>query len=544
MSSDLQEIPEKIFDLLVLGGGINGAGVAREAALRGLSVCLLERDDWAQGSSSRTTKLVHGGLRYLETFQFRLVFEASRERRLLHGRLAPHLVRPVPILVPLYRGDKRSPGLVKLGLWLYDLLALFRNVGRHQLLSPRQVLDRIPHLNPEGLLGGAVTWDCTMHDARLVWENVLSARQAGALCLNYTSLKALTSTALGRVEALAAGEDGREFQVRARMLVNATGPWTDRTLQALTGKPSQKVRPSKGIHLVTAPLTGPDLALLASIREDGRVFFVVPRVFEGRQASLVGTTDTDFDGDPSGVHAETAEVAYLLEQCRRLLPGADLKKEDIWSTYAGVRPLAAPSQEGKVSVGSTPREAVLHLEDGILSMTGGKFTTYRPFCEQAVDRAVKALGLRSGRSRTASQALPGAPERGKWKEYLEQQTSALSSAHRIPESSAEWMLSMYGARAVDVLKLAEGNDLLKVPVESGFSPLLVEAAWASRHEDAKHLADFFLRRSFLGLVLPRGSRAYEKAAEVMGKELGWDPVRRRQELLDFKALLDSEYRGQ
>lgn len=537
--SALKNVSSRVFDLLVLGGGINGAGIAREAALRGLSVCLVEEKDWAQGSSSRTTKLVHGGLRYLENGQFKLVFEASRERRLLAGRLAPHLVRPIPILIPMYQGDARAPWLIKTGLWLYDLLALFRNVRRHEILDREEALSRVPDLEPRGLLGAAITWDCRMHDARLVWENVLSARQAGALCLNYTSLESCASTAIGAFRGVLADERGGRAAVRARLCVNATGPWSDKVASFLSRGPSHKLRPSKGIHLVTRPLTAQGTALLMSIPEDKRVFFIIPRDFEGRPASLIGTTDDDFRGDPGKVRAEEREIRYLISQANRFLPSARLRRKDIWSTYAGVRPLAAPPREG-LSEGATPRESVLVQEGGVLSVTGGKFTTYRPLCQQAVEKAAVMLGIHLPPSRSAAQTLPGAPGQP-WEGWRVKESKALVAGGLSPQS-AQWLLSVHGSQAPAVFELARRDRRLAGPAEPGFAPILAQVAWAARQEDARHLEDFYLRRSFLGLVAGPSQAGMRKVAQVMGRELGWDPARRQREVRGFQALLKAQYR--
>jgi glycerol-3-phosphate dehydrogenase len=291
---------------------------------------------------------------------------------------------------------------------------------------------------------------------------------------------------------------------------------------------------------VTRPLTRDGTALLISIPEDRRVFFIIPRRFEGREASLVGTTDTDFQGDPAQVRAEKDEIEYLLRQVRQVLPQAKLRPSDIWATYAGVRPLAAPPKAG-LSEGATPRESMLDLDQGILSMSGGKFTTYRSFCQEAVERAAQALRAKLKPSLTHDLPLPGAPVGSKWEDYSRTEAGELSVRFKVPLPSAEWLVSMHGVQAREVLELAEREPSLTKPLERGLPVLKAQALWAAQNEDAVHLSDFFLRRSFLGLV-PTTAAALSAAAKVMGKELGWSQIRRESEVKGLRKLLQEQYR--
>ncbi|MGH7442025.1 MAG: glycerol-3-phosphate dehydrogenase/oxidase, partial [bacterium] len=360
--------------------GINGAGAAREAAGRGLKVLLVEQQDFAFGASSRSTKLVHGGLRYLEHRDFHLVAEALKERRVLCEILAPHLTRTLPFLVPVYRGDQRPPWMIRAGLWLYDALAWKGGglIRAHRWLGPERVRALAPNLATEGLRGAGEYWDCQMDDARVVLENLADARSLGAQTINYCSLESVSRLKDGNVEALLRDrEQGGTTQVRARLLVLCTGAWTDRVFNTLgLRSPSPRVHATKGIHLATRRLLDSH-ALLVPAR-DGRVFFVIPWELEGRPASLIGTTDTDFSGDPDHVRAEDDEIAYLLREATRVLPEEELSRGDVLATYAGLRPLNAPPVPGKKrGNNATSREHTFWEEPGVLSVTGGKFTTYR-----------------------------------------------------------------------------------------------------------------------------------------------------------------------
>jgi glycerol-3-phosphate dehydrogenase len=532
----LEELCKTEYDLLIIGGGINGAGAARDAALRGLKVLLVEKADWGWGTSSRSTKLVHGGLRYLEQAALGLVHESCRERRLLATRLAPHLVRPQAFLIPIYRGDARGPWMVRAGLLLYDLLASFRNVHNHRMISRAEALRLEPSLESKGLRAAALYWDCSMHDARLVLENVLAAREAGAQCLNYCSLISLQSSSLGFIHAvLHDGEAGVEAAVQARVLLNAAGPWADEVLGLARPQARPLVRKAKGIHLITRPLTG-ERALLISARQDGRVFFVIPWALEGRKASLVGTTDTDFFGDLEHLRAEEDEIAYLLAEAARVLPGAGLKRTDVWATYAGVRPLAALGGD-PAHPSSASREALLRWDGGVLSMSGGKFTTYRSLAAKAVDACVAALGAPASACRTAELALPGAPGQS-----LDSLAGELAQAHGLKLETALHLAQAYGAMAPALLKEARKDPGLLEPVEPGLPAILAQVDWACRHEDARHLADFYLRRSFLGLTLPPDHPGVLKVAELMARRLGWDEERMMAEITDLKRVVAGEYR--
>ncbi len=542
----LTELAQRNYDLLVVGGGINGAGVAREAALRGLSVLLVDKADWGFGASSRSTKLVHGGLRYLERLETDLVGESLRERGQLLKTMAPHLVRPLPFLLPVYSGDARPGWKIRLGLWIYDFLAWRGNglIKRHRWMDKTAALGLAPSLRQKGLQGAAVYWDAQMNDARLVLENVLDAERAGAKALNYCRLKSAHQLGDGDVRVRLRDEDAEiEVEVKARLMILAAGAWTDQALTLLgRNGPKPSLRPTKGVHLVTRRLVE-GYAMLSSARSDGRVFFVIPIRLDGKDASLIGTTDTDFSGDKEHLRAEEDEVEYLLREAKALLPDADLKRQDIWSTYAGLRPLSAPGADDS-HPGTVSREARLIESPGLLAVCGGKYTTYRALCQSLVERAAQRLGQTLPASTTATLPLPGAPRDAQEGQFLKHAAPKLAQQYSVSVATAQYLLDTYGRLTEDLLRMASERIEWKNPLAPGCEcpAILGQVIWACRVEQARHLTDFYLRRTFLGLNLAPDHKGVERVAEAMAQELWWDQEREAEELDLLKRVVAGEYR--
>ena len=391
------------FDLLVVGGGINGVAIARDAALRGLRTAVVEADDWGAGTSSRSSRLIHGGVRYLEHGWLHLVFEASRERRLLL-QLAPHLVRPLAFTWPIYRGARVPRWKLAAGLWLYDLLALFRNVGRHTSFGATGVLRHEPRVQTAGLTGGARYWDAQTNDTRLTVANALDAARAGAVACNHARVTALVHEG-GRVAGATVNDalNDRVCPVRARVVVNAAGPWSDVVRRLDDPTVPAGVRGTKGVHvLVPRDRVGNRDALTLIAPQDGRVWFVLP----WGAFTMLGTTDTFTEVAPDAVRATEADVAYLLTACNHVFPEAKLTPSDVISAWAGLRPLVASASAGVPSNASREHELV-HAPSGLLSITGGKLTTYRAMAAQVVDAVERALGRSVTPSPTAQRPLPG-----------------------------------------------------------------------------------------------------------------------------------------
>jgi glycerol-3-phosphate dehydrogenase len=481
------------FDLLVLGGGITGAGVALDATLRGLRVALIDKGDFAGGTSSLSSKLVHGGLRYLEHGAFALVYEALHERaRLL--RNAPHLAWPLPFVVPFYRGARLPPWKWRAGLLLYDLLAGPGNLRRSRPLPARRLRADFPGLRRQGLLGGASFCDAQMDDARLCVEVVRTAARHGAVVANYVEAVAFEYEA-GQVAGVRAHDrlGGRELRLRARVVLNATGPWADRVRRlAGEGGGEPLLAPTKGVHLV-APGRGLTTAFLFLHPRDGRVFFVLPWL----NKTLLGTTDTEYAGAPDDAAVTAEDVDYLLEGYNHHLSPA-LGPGDLLNSFVGLRPLVL-SPPGRPSARS--REYRLAAgPSGLLTAAGGKYTTYRHMAEVVTDEVVRRLGLRRP-CRTRAFPLDGTPP-GAWADFVGAAVAGLRSAYGLDAASAAHLVARYGRRAAEVAAYLARDPTLARPVVDGEPDLGAELAYQRDHEMACAPADFLLRRTRLGLFHP------------------------------------------
>jgi glycerol-3-phosphate dehydrogenase len=485
------------FDLAVVGGGINGTGIARDAALRGKSVILLEKDDFAQGTSSRSSKMIHGGIRYLEQARLGLVYESLRERHLLL-KLAPHLVRPQVFILPIYAGARRGPRMIRLGLFLYDKLSLGRRPGKCRFLSPAQALERVPALLPEGLLGAGLYYDAVMDDARLVLANAVatveesSGRADEVVIRNHARVTAIRP---GSPCSLTVHDHltGREDIVQAHCVVKALGPWSD---------PGRLV-PSKGVHIVLPAFPMPD-GLLLTHSGDGRVFFLIPWL--GR--TVIGTTETEFPGKPDDLRVEPGEVAYLLREVQRLFPGLRISSRDILGTFAGIRPLARDS--GMLAGRSPGAVSRVHkiIDDGsgVVSVFGGKYTTYRAVAKDVVDRQFPGTECTTHR-----RALPGG-DSGPWEEFrktLEPETSR----HGLPE--IERLFRRYGTRLRDVLALSAGDPSLAERLSPAHPETRAEAVYSVRQEFVAYPEDFLARRTAMRYSQDGGRSAYDAVEAIL-----------------------------
>ena len=514
-------------DLLVVGGGITGAGIARDAAMRGLRTALVDKGDFGSGTSSHSSRLVHGGLRYLETGHWRLVVEASRERRVLLS-IAPHLVWPRSFLFPVHAGARVPLWKLAAGLWLYDLLAAFRNVRTHRLLSKRALLRAEPALRGHDLKGGARYFDAQCDDARLTLATLRDAHAHGALLANYAPVEQFAvANGVVRGAHIVDALDGRRFTVRALTVVNATGPWSDETRGA-DGVPPL-LRRTKGAHVaVPRGRLGNREAITLVSPIDGRVMFLVP----WGELTYIGTTDTDSDVGPDNVQASAADVIYLLRSANAYYPEARLQPGDVVSTWAGLRPLLRP--EDARSPGATSREhRIVESPSGLISIVGGKLTTYRAMAAQVVDRVARRLRDLDGRAvapraRTDREPLPGGAARD------------LSTVTRdielegFPRTVAEHLTRLFGSEAPAVARLALSDPALKQPIVEGHPALRAELIHAVRREMAITLCDLLIRRTHLFYEVPGHALAEATGvAELVGQELGWDAARQAAELAAY-----------
>ncbi len=518
-----------LHDLIVIGGGITGAGVARDAALRGLSCLLLEKGDFASGVTSKSTRLIHGGLRYLANFEVDLVAESLRERAILR-RQAPYLIHPLPILIPIYKEDPHGRAIMSIGIHLYDLLSHEKDIPHYFTSNKEKTLGFAPHLSREGLTGSALFYDHQiMMPERLVMENIVSARKAGAVLLNYHRVEKIEEQDAITVTVRDVLSGGTKA-FRSKVLVNAAGPWIDTVRQAGDINDHKIIHPTKGIHLVLPKLS--EQALFVTSR-DGRMFFIIPF----GAYSLIGTTDTEYRGDLDEVHARKDDVDYLLTESRRVLPGMNLAKESILYTYAGVRPLAfSGASESKIS---RKHRVIKEGKTGrIITIAGGKLTTYRNMAKDTVNAVCKALG-RTAPCVTDKQPLPGGLPVS-YEEYMRDAVPELASRYALASDTVRHLISFYGARAGDVLELARKEPSLRAPIASDSRDLYAQVLFGLREEGAKTISDIVLRRMHLGISAGRGDQQAEKIAALAGRELGWSDEEKKQRVAEFRADLDKD----
>ena len=541
----LEALAGERFDVVVIGGGITGAGVALDAATRGYSVALLERNDFASGTSSRSSKLVHGGLRYLRTFDLGLVREALLERQLM-VKLAPHLVTPMKLVVAAFEGA-RPDRLFGIGLNMYDVMAApslrGRRSGRravaangqdgevdwspsrHRLISPEEVVALLPALASRQPTGGYLFYDCQTDDARLVLTVLGEAERFGAICANRVEAMELADEGVAARDL----ETGTELNVVADNVVNATGVWADRIrseeLHAEAEVPV--VRPSRGTHITIARSDLPLVAGAVVPAAGGRFIFALPWL--GR--SLIGTTDNDYDGDIDHVQPALEDVDYLLEATNTFF-GTSLSRHQVTGAYAGVRPLISTGDSRK-SVDISRKAELYETSSGLITITGGKLTTWRRMAKLAVDRLVERDG-RSAPCRTQDIPL-GEPV----------DPAALPRVEGVLDEGYESLARRYGHAASEVLEIASARPELGRSILDEFPDLLAEVVFAARCEQALTLADALLRRTRLGVLAPRAlcaaqSEAPLRVARAMGEELGWDESRIRQEVARFQTDVDAE----
>jgi glycerol-3-phosphate dehydrogenase len=536
-AASLAALADREVDLLVIGGGVVGAGTALDAATRGLSVGLLEARDWASGTSSRSSKLIHGGLRYLEMLDFALVREALRERGLLLRTLAPHLVRPVPFLYPLrHRGWERP--YVGSGVALYDGMALAsghdRGLPLHRHLSRRQALREAPCLRREALVGAVQYYDAQVDDARFVSTLVRTAASYGALAANRARVTGFLREGERVVGARVLDvESGAEFTARAKQLVNATGVWTDET-QALVGERGQiHVRASKGIHLVV-PRDRIHAATGLILRTETSVLFVIPW---GRHW-ILGTTDTAYDLDKEEPAAEPADIDYLLERVNEVL-ARPLSREDVEGVYAGLRPLLAGESDATSKL--SREHLVAHPVPGLVMVAGGKYTTYRVMAKDAVDEAVHGLDSKVPESCTERVPLLGA----EGFQALWNGRSALAREAGLHVARIEHLLRRYGSAVDEVLELVVEEPSLREPLAGADDYLRAEVVHACRGEGASALEDVLARRTRISIeTFDRGVACAREVAELMGRELRWEEERVGREVEEWGKRVEAERAAQ
>jgi len=478
---DTSRLKGNSFDLIVVGGGINGAAIAYLAASCGASVALLEKKDFANGASSKSTKLLHGGIRYLENFEFDLVQESLRER-FIQWQTVPYLVKPMPFVIPVYKNDQRPLWMMKLGVWLYDFLSGKYRIEHHRFLSVSEIIALAPGINMDGLIGGVEYYDAQMDDARICLENVLMADQKGAVVANYVEVTDFIKDNNKRAIGVKArdGLTGETFDVLATKIIVTAGPWSDELIQKDVPHSVKRLRPTKGVHIIYRGEISPHAFLLQS-HQDKRIFFVIP--FKGN--SLIGTTDTDYNQSPDHIKVEDKDIQYLLQEASRVFPNINFDRTKIISTFAGVRPLVA--EKGDPSRISR-KHTVESNSSGIYFVMGGKYTTYRAIAEDALAQAMPSL-------------ISKMPYRGQYVLYgsggSSDEFKILSQRFDVPIELIRHLQGIYGSRFGDVLNIAHENHQYKEKICSCSPTVLAQIIYARDVEMAQDVDDIMVRR--LGL---------------------------------------------
>ena len=528
-SVDIEKLRTEEFDILVIGGGVVGSGIALDAAARGLKVALVESDDFAAGTSSRSSKLIHGGLRYLEQFDFKLVREALHEREMMITEQAPHLVKPLSFVYPLHKKylDRIYVGA---GLMLYDLLrGKLRAVPWHKYISFGEMRNEARSLNPEIVTGGLVYYDAQVDDARHTVMVARTAMDQGAHIVTGATVTQITRTP-ERVTGVVVSVDGHSFNVKSKVVVAAAGIWNEELYQQFGIKPGYKIKMSKGVHIIL-PKDAIDAKTGIIIKTALSVLFIIPWGNEW----LLGTTDTDYTGDREYPLADETDVDYILNEANKvLLP--KLRREQIISTYAGLRPLVSPAKDSSTTKISR-EHTVDHPLKGFVSIAGGKYTTYRVMAADAVDAAVKDLDQAVPKSSTKSIPIIGAVGY----KMLIKQIATLAQSYSVSTACVERMLNRYGSLVSDIFQVIAKDSSLAAEVEPGSGYIKAEVLYAVTHEGARTLVDVLARR--LRLVMEHADHGLSVArelAELIAPTLGWSASDINREVQAFEEFVATE----
>jgi glycerol-3-phosphate dehydrogenase len=518
-TSRLAALEGEHFDVIVIGGGIIGAGIARDAALRGLRVALFEKRDFGSGTTSGSTRLIHGGLRYLEMLDFRLVRMDLRERETLL-RLAPHLVKPLEFIIPFYRSSFFYRYKMKIGMTLYDLLSYDKSLPRHHFLTAAELKKIEPNLQQQGLQGAAVYFDAQANSPeRLCLENIIDSREHGAQSFNYCEVTGAARSG-NTIDGVRVRDwlsnDPNEVTIKARIVINASGPWFDRVARGFTNgaeTPRRKlIRTTKGIHIACPPVTS--RAFVVFSRVDGRLMFLIPWLGH----SWIGTTDTDFTEDPATVNATAKDVDYMLRSIGEYFPTLDTAR--IYFSNAGVRALVKEEgSESSVSRMHRISDGARSGAENLISVLGGKITGYRAIAEEAVDVVCAKMNVNKA-CVTARNPLPGARA---------DKTSADVSNARLEGQTIAHLVSLYGTRSSEVIQLAGSHEHLREPLSPHTHDIAAQVLFAARTEQCTRLVDFLLRRTLLGFSKDQGQSAAARVASLLAQELGWTPERMNAE---------------
>lgn len=516
------------YDLIVIGGGITGAGVAREAAMRDLKVALVEMQDFGAGTSSRSSKLAHGGIRYLANAEFGLVREATTERNWLLHHL-PHIIRPIPFLFIDWENTGESKFQIKLATTIYDMLSdwfsKFKNYKKHKWYSPEKVFEFEPEIKKEGNKGGAIYWDNNMDDGRIVIEALKEAIVRGADVINYCEVIEHLKES-GKVKGIVCKdqETSDEFQIKGKVVVNATGIWTDDILETYPDDiPKPVMRPTKGVHLIyERDKVKNNMATIIRSITDDRAFFVLPR----GDYTIIGTTDTDYQGDLANPFCTKEDADYLIKSVKHYFPTAELDFENLISTYAGIRPLVM--QKGKSESEVSRKHEIFWSPDGLLTITGGKYTTFRKMAEdlmKAVEEEDIFPNLKIKKNFSKKKFLVSL-EKDQWNKEVK------ASGIQLDEEISNHIYQQYGRGALKILELIKQDKSLKSRIDPDNNFTKAEIIYTLRYELTLHLIDVFRVRTEMSLFISheKAKKAAEKVANVMAEEYGWTEDQKNKEV--------------
>ena len=541
---DLAQIQRTEYDVIVIGGGINGAGVARDAAIRGLNTILVDKNDFASGSSSWSSRLIHGGLRYLEYFEFPLVRESLKEREVLL-RTAPHLVTPLQLTIPIYRDRSRPYWKIWAGMILYDIFSFDKTLPVHRMLPQAKFKQLFRSLDEDSLAGGSQYYDGQVTLAeRLCLENILSAQNAGAVALNYMEVIELSIKDKRITEVVCkdklTGETLTISGSKDAVVINTAGPWIDRVCERgrkggeeVAIGDAKKNGGTKGSHIVVEEFPGaPGSTLYVEAKSDGRPFFIIPWL--GKY--LIGTTDLAYKDDIDNIKADDAEIDYLLQEVNNIVPTANLRRDDVKFTYSGVRPL--PNSDGK-KPGSITRKHIIfdHRKEGVnnlFSLIGGKLTTYRNVGEEMVDAILKRMKRSPIQCQTDTLPLPGCilPSDKRIQQAIDEYESTLST------EIIDHLFFMYGARAIEVLALTRENPALREQISPDFPDIKAQIVYAVESESAHTLVDILRRRTTLAINGDYGMNLLPVVVETLQKHCGWTEQESDRAIADYRFYME------
>lgn len=516
----LNNIADKEWEVFIIGGGIFGAATARDAALRGFKTALVEKNDFASGTSSKSTKLIHGGIRYLEQLELGLVHECLKERTVLLT-IAPHLVRPLPFLIPVFEGDRFPLPMVQFGTWIYDQLAGENKFKKHRGFSAGELRKQYPFLKNSKVKGGIRYFDAQMDDIRLCLETLLSAESEGASIGNHIEVTRISVRDDGKFDIFLRDQISKTIgTARALSIVNAAGPWADQVLLNLKPKSSPMLSLSKGVHLIVKQKVSNDAVVLSS--SDKRIIFIVP----WHNGSLIGTTDTPYNGSLDQVAATREDVDFLLAQVKKITGGLQIKYSDIITTFAGIRNLAAIGGKNTAKIS---RAHLIHENvPRFFSVVGGKYTTHRLIGEEVCDRIEKSLERRHVPCKTHEVPLIGSFD------MHQEETGFQPMAPVLNRVIIRHFMETYGSRSMQVAAIANRNQELQRPLCTHHAIIGAQIVFSIEYEHAKTLMDVGIRRVRLDQMLCRGLDCVDKVADIAASRLNWTSARKESEILEYQ----------